>query len=120
MSGGSISAVPTAKGGRGKKGGLSEYAAKIGKHRQNVEIIELLVKWQKTNIDCNVFLGRAQHLAAIHKLPPNTRLLATRLRMASEPGKGERFGGGKMSSVDQLIYSVAPSTSRRGRSKRVG
>lgn len=63
-------AVPVAKGGRGKKGGLSEYAAKIGKKQNTVSeqrhAGEVVLN---VSVDRYLFLGRAQHLAAIHKLP---------------------------------------------------
>lgn len=69
-----LKAVPPEKGGRGKKGGLSAYADRIGKDKGNVsryrdagEVYEAIKN------RCNnttVFLDKAQHLAAIHKLPP--------------------------------------------------
>ena len=63
-------AVPVSKGGRGIKGGISEYAAKIGKKHNTISeyknagevVINLSVNRQ-------VFLGKAQHLAALKKLP---------------------------------------------------
>jgi len=67
-------AVPLSKGGRGKKGGLSEYAEKIGKQAPHVtnyrnagEVIKAVA------ISCpdirTSLLGKAYHLSAIHKLP---------------------------------------------------
>jgi hypothetical protein len=54
-------AVPTSKGGRGKKGGLSEYAEKIGKGQNNVTAYrnagEVILN---VSIDRYLFLGRAQ------------------------------------------------------------
>lgn len=61
-------AVPVSKGGRGKKGGLSEYAEKIGKKQQYLSQIrdagEVAANLQ---VDLYLFLGKAQHLAAIHQ-----------------------------------------------------
>lgn len=64
-------AVPLSKGGRGKKGGLSEYAEKIGKDQGNVSRLRDAGEVAKNLcIDTYVsLLGRAQHLSAIHKLP---------------------------------------------------
>jgi len=61
-------AVPIAKGGRGKKGGLSEYAEKIGKSesylRQVKDAGEVAANLA---VNCEVYLGKAQHLAAIRQ-----------------------------------------------------
>jgi N6-adenosine-specific RNA methylase IME4 len=60
-----------AKGGRGKKGGLSEYAERIGKTggyvtqiRQAAEVVEPIPFSQLKG-----FLDKVQHLSAIHALP---------------------------------------------------
>ena len=62
-----------AKGGRGKKGGLSAYAERVGKdpalitkYRQAAEVV---THSDKTIDLSQGFLDRAQHLAAIHALP---------------------------------------------------
>lgn len=63
-------AVPVAKGGRGKKGGLSEYAGRISKDQGNLTRLRDAGEVVKNVcIDTYLFLGKAQHLAAIHKLP---------------------------------------------------
>jgi N6-adenosine-specific RNA methylase IME4/ParB-like chromosome segregation protein Spo0J len=61
--------VAKAKGGRGKKGGLSEYAVRVGRdggllthYRNAAEVAQTLDSSQE-------FLDKAKHLAAIHKLP---------------------------------------------------
>jgi N6-adenosine-specific RNA methylase IME4 len=67
-------AVPEGKRGRGNKGdGLTAYAAKIGQKLPNVsnyrnagEVVSKLL-CQHNNL--SGLLGKAQHLAAIHKLP---------------------------------------------------
>jgi N6-adenosine-specific RNA methylase IME4/ParB-like chromosome segregation protein Spo0J len=64
--------VALEKGGRGKKGGLSEYAAALGKRRQNVENYRdaaEVAQYENLNVDMQVLLPRAEHLAAIHSLP---------------------------------------------------
>jgi ParB/RepB/Spo0J family partition protein len=70
-----LAAVPIAKGGRGKKGGLSEYAEKIGKDRANVtRYREAAEVFESLNpcINTQVYLDKAQHLAAIRKAPAET------------------------------------------------
>ena len=63
-----LEAVPVAKGGRGKKGGLSEYAEKVGRVKSKIteyrQAGEVVVN---CSLEGTVFLGKAQHLAAIHK-----------------------------------------------------
>jgi site-specific DNA-methyltransferase (adenine-specific) len=62
-------AVPLSKGGRGKKGGLSEYAAKVGRSPAFVTAVKDAGEVAKTIQTCEGFIGRAYHLSAIHKLP---------------------------------------------------
>ncbi len=66
-----LRAVPLAEGGRGKKGGLTEYATRIGRDKGNVsryrdgaEVFEAI---RNCCNDTTVFLDKAQHLAAIHQ-----------------------------------------------------
>lgn len=61
--------LPNEQGGRGKKGGLSEYADKIGKHRPTV------LSWRNAakvitnvSVDRQLFLDRATHLSVIYSL----------------------------------------------------
>ena len=65
-----LKAVPKAEGGRGKKGGLSEYAERIGKTNQYVgqlrQAAEVAVETSNLSLG---FMDRTKHLAAIHKLP---------------------------------------------------
>lgn len=62
--------VEKASGGRGLKGGLSEYAEKLGKAKQNVvayrDAAEVAINCHN---DMTVLLDKAAHLAAIHGLP---------------------------------------------------
>ena len=62
--------MPLRKGGRGKKGGLTEYAKKVGKdvrtvseYRQAAEVFGSLVETIRSS---GGFLDKAKHLAAIH------------------------------------------------------
>jgi ParB-like chromosome segregation protein Spo0J len=64
--------VEKASGGRGKKGGLSEYAEKVGKKRQNVESYRDAAEVTKNlhnDVQVSSLLNKAAHLAAIRKLP---------------------------------------------------
>lgn len=63
-------AVPPAKGGRGKKGGLSEYAERIGKKQNTISEYQNAGEVASNiSLERYLFLGKAKHLAAIHKLP---------------------------------------------------
>lgn len=58
------------KGGRGKKGGLSAYAERVGKGesyiRQVKQAAEVTVK---SAVNCEVLHDKTQHLSAIHAMP---------------------------------------------------
>ena len=59
-----------AEGGRGKKGGLSAYAGKVGKAKQTVsELVNAARVAEKCPVDRTVLHTKTQHLAAIHALP---------------------------------------------------
>ncbi len=62
-------AVPVSKGGRGKKGGLSEYAERIGKDKGEITKYRQAGEVCKALGQPNGLMGKAQHLSAIHKLP---------------------------------------------------
>jgi site-specific DNA-methyltransferase (adenine-specific) len=63
-------AVPEGKRGRGNKGGgLKEYASKIGKHAGLVTEYRQAGEVVKKIHSSESFIGKAKHLAAIHKLP---------------------------------------------------
>ena len=61
-----------ASGGRGKKGGLSEYAVALGKSRQIIErhrdAAEVAEKVQ-LELQVSQLLDKSAHLSAVHKLP---------------------------------------------------
>jgi len=71
-----LKAVPLSEGGRGKKGGLSEYATRLGKDKGNLaryrDGAEVYVAVANRCNDTTVFLDKAQHLATIHKAPSET------------------------------------------------
>lgn len=65
-----LNCVALAEGGRGKKGGLSEYAASIGKAKQTVsELVAAARVAGNCPVDRTVLHSKTQHLAAIHALP---------------------------------------------------
>lgn len=68
--------VPKEKGGRGKKGGLSEYAKAIGKDRSHVTRCrsgaEVAMKLLSQLNSLEPLLGKTEHLAAIFSLPEST------------------------------------------------
>src|ERR1044071_9760564 len=64
--------VGRAKAGRGKKGGLSDYAVKIGKSQQYLSQLVAaakVVSALKSTSQLVDFSTRTQHLCAIHALP---------------------------------------------------
>jgi hypothetical protein len=68
-----LKAVPLGKGGRGVAGGLREYARRIGKTHPYIfqmrNAAEVLSECRKMVSQLTVFSDKAQHLAAVHKLP---------------------------------------------------
>ncbi|BDD88839.1 hypothetical protein DPPLL_32040 [Desulfofustis limnaeus] len=53
-----------------QRGGLSEYAARVGKAKQNIAVYRDAAKVAiNCNNDMTVLLDKAAHLAAIHSLP---------------------------------------------------
>lgn len=67
-----LKAVPVEKGGRGKSGGLSAYAEKIGKDQSNISKYRNAATVSKKVGNITYLLNKAGHLAAIHKSPEET------------------------------------------------
>ena len=62
--------VELSEGGRGKKGGLSEYARVVGKAKSKIsEYKDGAFVFQNCSLVGTVLLDKARHLAAIHKAP---------------------------------------------------
>lgn len=64
--------VPKASGGRGKKGGLSEYAVMLGKSQDAVSLYRkagAVVQNIRNVSEVSALLDKAAHLAALHSLP---------------------------------------------------
>lgn len=65
-----LNCVALEKGGRGKKGGLSEYAEQVGKSVTTLrELRSAAEVAEKSTVDRCLLLNSSQHLAAIHSLP---------------------------------------------------
>ncbi|MBI2806872.1 MAG: hypothetical protein HYX68_17980 [Planctomycetes bacterium] len=69
-----LHAVPKAEGGRGKKGGLSEYAEKVGRDKGTIsryrDAAEVFIEANCCNIaTVYPWTERTFHLAAVHRLP---------------------------------------------------
>lgn len=63
-------AVPEGKRGRGNKGdGIKSYAEKLGKHAGLLTEYRQAGEVFKNILSSESFLGKAKHLAAVHKLP---------------------------------------------------
>lgn len=62
--------VGLSEGGRGKKGGLSAYAERVGKAQNTIsELVNAARVVVKVSVDRYVLHNKTQHLAAIHALP---------------------------------------------------
>ena len=62
--------VEKATGGRGQKGGLSAYAERIGQTKQRISVCKDAAEVaDKVSTQVDGLLDKANHLAAIHKLP---------------------------------------------------
>ena len=65
-----LKAVPKAEGGRGKKGGLSAYAEKVGKSQDAISMYRRAAEVASNLRDISeVYLGLTYQLEAIHALP---------------------------------------------------
>ncbi len=69
-----LKAVPLTEGGRGKRGGLNEYARQVGKDagdlsrlRQAAEVFEAVKPLEYSNSLADDFADKAYHLATIHR-----------------------------------------------------
>lgn len=75
-------------GGRGKKGGLTAYAERIGQKFQNVSMYRqaaTVAEAVNPHVNMRVYLDKSQHLAAIHKLPEDCWQAACEWLAAAEP-----------------------------------
>lgn len=64
-----LKAVPKSEGGRGKKGGLSEYARMVGKSKDSVSEYRMAAEVAKASGQTDGLMDRCTHLAAIHSAP---------------------------------------------------
>lgn len=79
--------VPKAVGGRGQRGGLSEYAMKIGKSETPVRMYRQAAEVatnSATSSEVSDLLDKAKHLSAIHALPESCWPEAVSLMLKKE------------------------------------
>jgi hypothetical protein len=65
-----LKAVPTAEGGRGKTGGISEYARRVGKSQPYISQVRSAAEVLRVVKPISQLMGlldKSQHLFAIHK-----------------------------------------------------
>jgi hypothetical protein len=110
-----------ASGGRGKKGGLSEYAEKVGKSKQTIhECRDAAEVASKVSAQADGLLDKAKHLAAIHKLPQDAWPQAVANRKRSEAAKArEREEDGTLKADPVVVQHEQPLVDRaKGRAAR--
>jgi len=103
--------VGKASGGRGKTGGLSEYARAVGKTQQavslNKQAAEVAVKIPTSQLVG--LLGKAAHLAAIHALPEGTWPAAVETMLKggwSAKETQEKVSAAKAGGTDKRIVAL--------------
>jgi len=65
-----LSYVPKSTGGRGKKGGLSEYAKALGKNQATIsQLVQAARVAEKVLLEQCLLQDKTKHLSAIHQLP---------------------------------------------------
>ena len=103
-----LKAVPVAKGGRGKKGGLSEYAKRLGKTQQYMsrmrDAAEVLCNAKLTTRVVS-FLDKAKHLAAIHKLPQPAWQPACE-HLAAHPDLSAKDVAGRVDEANRFLEDL--------------
>ena len=117
--------VAKATGGRGKKGGLSEYAERVGKSKQTIhECKDAAEVATKVSAQADGLLDKAKHLAAIHRLPQDDWPQAEANRKRSEAAKArEREEDGTLKADPVGVHNEhalaqQPRPGRAGRAKQ--
>ena len=77
--------VETSNGGRGQKGGLSEYARQVGRSKQILQLYrDAATVVSKLSTQVDGLLDKAKHLSFIHSLPESTWKEAVDLMLKKE------------------------------------
>lgn len=104
-----LQAISNGQRGRGKKGGIRAYATQVGKDQSYLTQLRLAAEvflraaGEKEGLTPH-FLDKAQHLAAIHKAPPDTwAALATQLLAA---GWSVEDTEAAVKRVNELLASI--------------
>lgn len=80
-----INYIESASGGRGQKGGLSEYAKQVGKHKDTISSVRMAATvYSKLSDQPDSLLNKTQHLSDIHQLPADTWQQAVALMLKKE------------------------------------
>lgn len=105
--------VGKSKGGRGQKGGLSEYAERIGQSKQRIAVCKDAAEVaEKLSIQVDGLLDKANHLAAIHKLPEAAWSVAAEAMLKGEWSAKE--------TAERVAEAVEATTQRRQLALLVG
>ena len=77
--------VGLSEGGRGKKGGLSEYAVAIGRAYSTVaELVSAARVSENSTLERRVLLDKTKHLASIHSLPQSAWQVAVDTMLSAD------------------------------------
>jgi hypothetical protein len=102
-----LRAVPKAKGGKGQKGGLSEYAKAVGKQQGNVlNYRQAAEVFQEVKPICQHMglLDKAEHLAAIHKASKKAWLVIVQALLGSKTK--DKPNGWTVAETKEIITDI--------------
>jgi len=101
--------VGLSEGGRGKKGGLSGYAASVGKSQNTIsELVAAARVAEKVSLERYLLQDKSKHLSAIHALPEECWPDAVRIMLDKGWSAKETAEQVKIANVDG--YSVKVMT----------
>jgi ParB-like chromosome segregation protein Spo0J len=118
-----LKAIGLGEHGRGKEGGLSEYAQQIGKSQQYVSQVRQaaeVLKAVKTTSQLVVLLYKSQHLAAIHKAPEDTWALLVEHLLSDQWSVEETTQAHPTLKTPTRLSQLTNSTRCRGRASPGG
>jgi ParB/RepB/Spo0J family partition protein len=109
--------VGLSKGGRGQKGGLSEYAERVGRAQSTIsELVSAARVSENLSLERYLLLDKTKHLSAIHSLPPECWQAAVEAMLAggwSAKETAERVKTSEAETDKRTIALFTGKTTRR-------